>query len=134
RLVAAHVEDLVEDLDVHRADLVAGPAGGAGEELIGGDALEEAVRGELDPRYQRDRWAHHRIATGGGDLPHLEHDLPGVEGLAGGVGRTHRSAATTHGAGVGVEDLLPREFRHHRCPERLEVGLHQVRHRLHRPL
>src|SRR5690606_16235608 len=44
RQVAPHVEDLVEDLDVDGADLVARLARGAGPDLFGGDPLEEAVR------------------------------------------------------------------------------------------
>ena len=44
RQVAPHVEDLVEDLDVDRADLVARLAGRAGPHLLGGDALEDASR------------------------------------------------------------------------------------------
>ena len=45
REVAAHVEDLVEDLDVDRADLVARLARRARPELLGRDALEHAVGG-----------------------------------------------------------------------------------------
>ena len=40
RQVAPHVEDLVEDLDVDRADLVARLARGAAPELLGGDPVE----------------------------------------------------------------------------------------------
>ena len=43
REVAAHVEDLVEDLDVDRADLVARLAARARPDLLGRDALEHAV-------------------------------------------------------------------------------------------
>ena len=43
RQVAPHVEDLVEDLDVDRADLVARLARRAGPDLLGGDALEQRV-------------------------------------------------------------------------------------------
>ena len=39
--VPPHVEDLVEDLDVDRADLVAGLAGRAGPQLLGVSALEQ---------------------------------------------------------------------------------------------
>ena len=55
REVAAHVEDLVEDLDVHRADLVAGLAARARPDLLGGDALEHAVGGDLDVADDADR-------------------------------------------------------------------------------
>ena len=48
RQVAPHVEDLVEDLDVDRADLVARLARGAGPHLLGGDALEQRVGADGD--------------------------------------------------------------------------------------
>ena len=73
-------------------------------------------------------------AGGGHDLARLEHDLAGVERLAGGVGRADRGAAAAHGAGVGVEQLLPGEVLDGGGAEALELGLHQVRHRLHRAL
>ena len=81
-----------------------------------------------------DRGRHAGIAGGGHDLAGLEHDLAGVEGLAGGVGRAHRGAAPAHGAGVGVEQLLPGEVLDGGGTEALELGLHQVRHGLHRAL
>ena len=43
-------------------------------------------------------------------------------------------AAAAHRAGVGVEQLLPGEVLDGRRAERLELGLHEVRHRLHRAL
>ena len=43
RQVPAHVEDLVEDLDVDRADLVARLARGARPDLLGGDPREDRV-------------------------------------------------------------------------------------------
>ena len=44
REVAAHVEDLVEDLDVDRTDLVAGLTARARPDLLGRDAVEHACR------------------------------------------------------------------------------------------
>ena len=61
REVPAHVEDLVEDLDVHRADLVARLARGAGPQLLGGDALEEAVGGDGDLAVDADGRGHGRV-------------------------------------------------------------------------
>ena len=55
RQVAAHVEDLVEDLDVHRADLVARAAAGAAPDFLGGDALEQRVGGDGDLLVDRQR-------------------------------------------------------------------------------
>ena len=78
--------------------------------------------------------AHDRVAGRRHHLADLEHDLPRVERLAGGVGRAHARAAAAHRAGVGVEQLLPREVLDHRRAERLELGLGEVGHRLHRPL
>ena len=74
------------------------------------------------------------VAGGRHHLAGLEHDLPRVERLAGGVGRAHARAAAAHRAGVGVEQLLPREVLDDRGAERLELGLGEVRHRLHRAL
>ena len=74
------------------------------------------------------------VAGGRHHLAGLEHDLARVERLAGGVGRAHARAAAAHRAGVGVEQLLPREVLDHRRAERLQLGLGEVGHRLHRPL
>ena len=46
---------------------------------------------------------------GGHHLAGLEHDLARVERLAGGVRRADAGAPAAHRAGVGVEQLLPRE-------------------------
>ena len=62
-------------------------------------------------------------AGAGHDLADLEHDLPGVERLAGGVGGAHRRAAAAHGAGVGVEQLLPGEVLDGGGAEVLELGV-----------
>ena len=48
RQVAPHVEDLVEDLDVDRADLVARLAARARPDLLGRDALEHRVGADRD--------------------------------------------------------------------------------------
>ena len=44
---------------------------------------------------------------------------------------TDRGAAAAHRAGIGVEQLLPREVLDRRRAEAFEVRLHQVRHRPH---
>ncbi len=67
-------------------------------------------------------------------LAGLEHDLARVQGLAGGVGRAHAGAATTHRAGVGVQQLLPGEVLHHTGAEALQRGLGEVGHGPHRTL
>ncbi len=58
--VPTHVEDLVEDLDVDRADLVARLARGAGPQLLSGDALEEAVGRDRDLLVDADGRRHGR--------------------------------------------------------------------------
>ena len=129
RKVAAHVEDLVEDLDVHRADLVACLAARARPQLLGGDPLEHRVGADRDVVVEPDRRGRPAAIAGRGhDLPDLQHDLARVERLAGGVRRAHGRAAATDRARVGVEELLPGEVLDLRCAERLELGLHQVRH------
>ena len=60
REVAAHVEDLVEDLDVDRADLVARLAARARPQLFGRDALEHAVGADRDVAVDADRRRHDR--------------------------------------------------------------------------
>ena len=86
------------------------------------------------PLRRAHRRRHHRIAGGGHHLADLQHDLARVERLAGRVRGAHRRAAAADGARVGVEELLPGEVLDRRRAERLEVGLHQVRHGLHRAL
>ena len=65
-------------------------------------------------------WGRYCTVGAGGrhDLAGLEHDLAWVERLAGGMGRTDRGAAATHGARVGVEQLLPGEVGDRRWPRR----------------
>ena len=60
REVAAHVEDLVEDLDVDRADLVARLARRARPDLLGGDPLEQRVGRHGDLAVDPDRRRHDR--------------------------------------------------------------------------
>ena len=134
RQVAPHVEDLVEDLDVDRAGLVARLARGARPHLLGGDALEQRVGLDGDLGVDAERRRDDRRAGGGHDLAGLQHDLAGVERLARGVGGAHRGAAAAHRAGVRVEQLLPGELLDRRGAEALELGLHEVRHRPHRAL
>ena len=86
------------------------------------------------PARDAHRRRHDRVAGGGHHLADLQHDLAGVERLAGRVRRAHRGAAPADGAGVGVEELLPGEVLDRRRAEGLEVGLHEVRHGLHRAL
>ena len=82
RQVAPHVEDLVEDLDVDRADLVARLARRARPDLLGGDALEQRVGGDGDlGRRRRSAGDTGRRAGGGHDLADLQHDLAGSSGL-----------------------------------------------------
>ena len=78
---------------------------------------------------------HRPAGCGGGHhVADLQHDLARVERLAGGVRRADARAAAAHRAGVGVEQLLPREVLDHVGAEGLERRLHQVGQRLHRPL
>ena len=135
RQVAAHVENLVEDLDIDRTDVIAGSTRGARPHLLGGDSLEQVVGVDGDGGGERNRGGHHRIARGGQHLTRLDHDLPWVERLAGDVGRTHRRAPAADRACVGVEQLLPAEVAHRGRADGLQVlGLHQVGHGFHRSL
>ena len=117
REVAPHVEDLVEDLDVDRADLVARLARRARPHLLRRDALEHRVGGDGDVRVLPTGGDTDGVAGRGHHLADLQHDLAWVERLAGGVRRAHRRAATAHGAGVGVEQLLPGEVLDRRAPK-----------------
>ena len=74
------------------------------------------------------------FAGRGHHLADLQHDLAGVERLARRVRRAHRRAAPADRARVGVEQLLPGEVLDLHRAEALELGLHEVRHRLHRAL
>ena len=68
------------------------------------------------------------------DLAGLQHDLAGVERLARRVRGAHRRAPPADRARVRVEELLPGEVLDRRRAERLELGLHEVRHLAHRAL
>ena len=74
------------------------------------------------------------VPVSGHHLAGLVHDLARVERLARRVRRADRRAAAADRARVGVEELLPREVLDGRRAERLELGLHQVRHLAHRAL
>ena len=45
--------------------------------------------------------------------------------------RAHTCAATTHGAGIGIKQLLPREIFNHCSAKTLERSLGEVRHCTH---
>ena len=92
-----------------RADLVARLARRARPQLLRRDPLEHRVGADGDVAVDPDRWRHRRFAGRRHHLAHLEHDLAGVERLAGGVRRAHRRATAADRAGVGVEQLLPGE-------------------------
>ena len=129
--VAAHVEDLVEDLDADRAGHVAGPTRGAGPEFLWSDAFghEVGLHGDLGNGADRGRrrWCAGRSHY----FADLEDDLSGIEGLAGGVRGAHHRAASTDGAGVGVDQLLPGEVLDGADAEARQVGLREVRHGRH---
>ena len=60
RQVATHVEDLVEDLDVDRTDLVTRLAARTRPQLFRRDPLEDGVRGDHDVRIGADGRRHLR--------------------------------------------------------------------------
>ena len=131
RQVAPHVEDLVEDLDVDRADLVAGSTRGARPQLFRGNSVEHPVRWDGDLFVDRD-WGRHLWSSGAGhDLAGLQHDLSRVERLAGCVCRAHAGATSAHRAGVGVEELLPGELFDLGNAEGFRFCFEQIRHGLH---
>ena len=103
-------------------------------QLFGRDALEHAVGADRDVAVDADRRRHDRVAGRGHHLADLQHDLARVERLAGRVRGAHRRAASADRARVGVEQLLPREVLDLHGAEGLELGLHEVRHGLHRAL
>ena len=93
--VPAHLYDLVDMLDVCRAYLLAGPAGGAVPENLFGDGPAEVPLRVL-PR----------------QLADLQHHLHGGKRLLRGPCRAAVLAALADGAGVGVVDVLPGEVLH----------------------
>ena len=81
REVPAHVEDLVEDLDVDRADLVARLAARARPDLLRRHPLEHAVGADRDLAVDADGRRDDRIARRRHHLADLQHDLARIEGL-----------------------------------------------------
>ena len=90
--VPAHLEDLVHMLDICRADMLAGKAGGARPENILGDFFDQPCLG-LEK------------ATS----PICFTTFMGDRGLPGRIGRAAFLAALASSAGVGIENILPRE-------------------------
>ena len=123
REVAPHVQDLVQDLDVHRADLVARLAGGAGPD----SPRSRPVRTRSPPvTVISASWPMGGEVAG---VPLAAMTWPtfstisrGSSGLPVACAGHHRRAAPAHRAGVEVHELLPGEVLHHRgrrrCPGR----------------
>ena len=108
-LVAAHVDDRVDVLDVDGALLDARPAGRAGPEHV---RLDHAGDQRLRRRRVRVGVGRAREQPGrGGEqlVAQVHHDELGREGLAGVPGRALALAAPALGAGDEVEQLLPGE-------------------------
>ena len=61
----------------------------------------------------------------------LQHNFAWVERLACCMGWAHAGATATHGAGIEVEQLLPREVFNNMCAKRFERSLGEVWHCLH---
>ena len=107
--VTAHIDDLVDVLDLCRTDLLAGAAGGAGPEHVLADRLDQV-----------------RARVAEGDLAYLLDDLHGRERLTRVPGRAAVLAALAARAGVGVVDVLPGEIGDLVDPELLHPLLFQV--------
>src|SRR5439155_8188637 len=113
RKVTAHVDDLVDVLDRHRARLDARRAGRAGPELLGLGLdpvrwRRRAIRGHraiavLLTAEQLRSLAQQLVAD-------IEDDLLRVKRLSGRERGTVVGAAAALGAGVAVQQLLPREI------------------------
>ena len=124
-LVAAHVDDRVDVLDVDRALLDAGAAGGAGPQhvlvddrvgpvrVVGRERVGDVVAGVADQRHLGQRWRRPRrsaVALGlGGEQPRRlgvrvvaqrHHEHLGRQRLVGVPGRALALAAAALGAGV----------------------------------
>ena len=115
--ISSHALQLVHaqsSSDEMRSNTLSAPTVMSPSTPTGGDTGGDAGRG------------HH--------LADLQHDLARVERLAGRVRGAHRRAASADRARVGVEQLLPGEVLDLHGAERLELGLHEVRHGLHRAL
>ena len=99
------------------------------------DALEQRVGGDGDLAVDADRRRHRRRRRCAAmTSPIFSTISRGSSGLPVACAGHTRRAAAAHRAGVGVEQLLPGEVLDGRRAERLELGLHEVRHRLHRAL
>ena len=105
-LVAAHVDDGVDVLDVDRALLDARPAGGAGPQHVGIDDRGDQVL-HLDAG--RPVLGHDPVGRREQVVPQVHDEQLGGEGLAGVPGRALGLAPAALGAGGHVEELLPRE-------------------------
>ena len=116
RQVPAHVDDLVDVLDGHRARLDACGARRARPELLrlGFDVMRRRRRLGLRVLAMPRPVTEQLIAD-------VEHDLLGVEGLPRRERGAVVGAAAALGAGVAVEELLPREVPDRRGAERLLV-------------
>ena len=108
REVAAHVEDLVEDLDVHRADLVARLAARAGPQLLRRDALEHAVGADRDAAVDTDGRRDDRVTVAAITSPTFNTISRGSSGFPVACAG-HTDATPADRARVGVEQLLPGE-------------------------
>ena len=136
RQVAPHVEDLVEDLDVDRADLVARLAARARPDLLGGDPLEHRVGRDRDLGVDADRRADVavRAAVAAITSPIFSTISRGSSGLpvacAGHtlVQRPHIVQASVSSSCFHVKSSTTD------APNDLQRRLGEVRHRLHRAL
>ena len=102
--VATQVDNLLDVLVGHRTLVLAGAAGGAGPEGVGGD-LVRALADERQPflAFGLEALVDHGVLD-------AEVELLGRERLAGDVGRAHEVATATLLAGDAVEELFPGEL------------------------
>ena len=105
-LVLSGLDDKIQMFDVHRADVLTGPAGGAGPEHVAGHRGTVAHDGlnRLNVAAQN--------GVGLGQQVHLEvmDDLFGRKGLVRVGCRALLLAAAALGAGIQVEHILPVQF------------------------
>ena len=125
-LVAPHVDDGVDVLDVHRALLDARPTGGARPQDIGIDDRRDQVL-HLDAG--RPVLRHHPVGRGEEVVAQVHDQQLGREGFAGVPGRALGLAPAALGAGGHVEELLPREVLDAAGAEHHLVVLAHVLHR-----
>ena len=106
-LVAAHVDDGVDVLDVHRALLDAGAAGRARPQHVG---VDHGCRPGSPPRRRRPGCVcMHPVGVGEHVVAQIHDEELRRQRLAGVPGRALRLAPPALGAGGHVEELLPRE-------------------------